>query len=184
MTDKTAPDTEPTDLAMALIKLRHARAEVSRLTPFVAVADGASRAAEHWERAAGKSSRLYAAAENQRDDARAERDGAYRERAQLLAWLAALHPTTAVIAPAPDVDEGGWQILYLVAGGWQMSWHIAPRDAELFTRVEHVPVDDPRAKWDGHTTDQKYTRIRSHTRLLAMATDGKSTQAEATKGQS
>lgn len=47
--DQTAPDTEPTDLRMALIELRHLRAEVARLRPFVAVADGASRAAEHWE---------------------------------------------------------------------------------------------------------------------------------------
>jgi hypothetical protein len=94
-------------------------------------------------------------------------DAAYRERAHLVAWLAALHP--AVIAPAPDVDEPGWQIVYITAGRWQMSWHIAPRDAELFRRVEHVAADDPRAQWDGHTTDQKYARIRSHTRLLHMS---------------
>lgn len=89
-----------------------------------------------------------------------ERDGAYRERAQLLAWLAALHP--AVIAPASDVDEDGWQILYLTpeAGG-QMSWHIAPRDAGLLAHVERVEPDDPRAQWDGHTTEEKYQRIRS-----------------------
>jgi len=166
MTDQTAPDTEPTDLAIALIELRHARAEVSRLTPFVAVADGASRAAEHWERAAGKSSDLYAAAENQRDDARAERDGAYRERAHLVAHLAAA--LGAVVAPASDVEEPGWQIVYLKLGGHQASWHIAPRDADLFEPIEHVSVDDPRAQWDGHTTDQKYARIRSHTRLIAM----------------
>jgi hypothetical protein len=49
MTDQTAPDTEPTSLPAALVELRHARVEIARLTPFVAVADGASRAAEHWE---------------------------------------------------------------------------------------------------------------------------------------
>ena len=41
------------------------------------------------------------------DRAETERDGAYRERAHLLALLASLHPS--VIAPAPDVDEPGWQ---------------------------------------------------------------------------
>nr|WP_244308857.1 hypothetical protein [Streptomyces monomycini] len=87
-----------------------------------------------------------------------ERDGAYRERAQLLAWLATTHP--AVLAPAPDVDEPGWQILYLNAPCGQLSWHIAPRDTALFTHVELVPADDPRAQWDGHTTDEKYERIR------------------------
>jgi hypothetical protein len=92
------------------------------------------------------------------------RDGAYRERAHLTAWLATLHP--AVIAPAPDVDEPGWQILYLTAGGRQMSWHIHPRDADLYAHVERVPADDPRAQWDGHTTEAKYQAIQG----LAAAT--------------
>lgn len=97
-----------------------------------------------------------------------ERDGAYRERAQLLALLAALHPS--VIAPAPDVDEDGWQILYLRIGGKQASWHIAPRDTELYAHVEHVPADDRRAQWDGHTTEQKYAHIGQHAaRLYAEA---------------
>lgn len=102
------------------------------------------------------------------EQAEAERDGAYRERAHLVAWLAALHP--AVIAPAPDVDEPGWQILYLTSSayGWQMTWHIHPRDAELFKDVEHVPADDPRAEWDGHSTEQKYNRMRTHVRVVHM----------------
>ncbi|WP_149563198.1 hypothetical protein [Streptomyces cacaoi] len=93
-----------------------------------------------------------------RQDAERQRDGAYRERAQLLAWLATLVP--AVITPATDVDEDGWQLLYLHTAVGQLSWHIHPRDAELFAHVEHVPTDDPRAQWDGHTTDEKYQRIR------------------------
>ncbi|MDH6116874.1 hypothetical protein ABH930_000293 [Kitasatospora sp. GAS204A] len=99
--------------------------------------------------------------------AEAERDGAYRERAHLVAWLAALHP--AVIAPAPDIDEPGWQIIYLqISPHRQASWHISPRDADLFKRVEHVPADDPRAQWDGHTTRQKYNRIRHHTTVINL----------------
>lgn len=86
-----------------------------------------------------------------------ERDGAYRERAQLGALLAALFP--AVLAPAPDVDEAGWQILYLTLPTGQASWHIHPRDAELYGHVEHVGSEDPRAQWDGHTTPEKYQRI-------------------------
>ena len=96
-----------------------------------------------------------------------ERDNAYRERAQLLAWLAAHH--AAVLAPALDVDdEDGWQLLYLYADDRQMSWHIAPRDAELFAHVPSVPFADPRATWDGHTTDEKYERIRALTAELAQ----------------
>ncbi|WP_201724785.1 hypothetical protein [Streptomyces antimycoticus] len=99
--------------------------------------------------------------------AEAERDQAYRERAHLLAWIAALHPANAVITAAADVDEPGWQLLYLLVGGWQMSWHIAPRDAELFAQVEHVGPDDPRAQWDGHSTPEKYERIQQHVERLA-----------------
>ncbi|MEV8042420.1 hypothetical protein AB0P02_01065 [Streptomyces griseoluteus] len=100
-----------------------------------------------------------------------ERDTAYRERAQLLAWLAALHPTT-VITQSPDVDEPGWQLLYLTAGGWQMSWHIHPRDADLFEYVTVVDVTDPRAQWDGHGTLEKYARIGEYVRLLALSDSG------------
>ncbi|MFB8772126.1 hypothetical protein [Streptomyces broussonetiae] len=91
----------------------------------------------------------------------AERDGAYRERAHLVALLAAM-TDGAVITYAPDVDEPGWQIVYLTIGGRQASWHISPRDADLFTHVERVEADHLRAQWDGHTTDQKYARIVDH----------------------
>lgn len=110
--------------------------------------DVARRNEQHWKDEATR-----------RVDTERERDGAYRERAQLLAWLATVVP--AVITPAPDVDEPGWQILFLAPGGSQLSWHIAPADAELFEHVEHVGPDDPRAQWDGHTTPEKYERIRS-----------------------
>jgi hypothetical protein len=102
-----------------------------------------------------------------RHQAEQQRDGAYRERAQLLAWLAALHP--AVRTLAPDVDEPGWQILYLnPTTGGQMSWHIAPRDAELLAHVQQVQTDDERAQWDGHTTEAKYQRIAALTADLAQ----------------
>jgi len=94
--------------------------------------------------------------------AETERDGAYRERAHLVALLAAMTPG-AVIAPAPDVDEPGWQITYLTIGGRQASWHISPRDADLFAHLEAVEADDPRAQWNGHTTEEKYEGIAAHT---------------------
>jgi NAD(P)-dependent dehydrogenase (short-subunit alcohol dehydrogenase family) len=100
-------------------------------------------------------------------EAAAARDGAYRERAHLVAFLAAIYP--AVIAPAADVDEPGWQLVYIDASGWQLSWHIAPADAELFQHVPRVPADHSVAQWDGHTTEQKYDRIR---RVIAMITEG------------
>ncbi|MFM9602715.1 hypothetical protein [Streptomyces turgidiscabies] len=95
-----------------------------------------------------------------------ERDDARHESALLLAWLAALHPSTAVIAPAHDPE--GTQDLYLVAGGWQLSWPIRPGEAELFRHVAVVDVTDPLAQWDGHGTVQRRDRIRNHVRLLAL----------------
>ncbi|MFF3310513.1 hypothetical protein [Streptomyces sp. NPDC002952] len=99
------------------------------------------------------------------NQAETERDRAYGERAHLVALLAAM-TDGAVIAPASDIDEPGWQIAYLQLGGTQCSWHIAPRDADLFAEIEHVPDDDPRGHWDGHTTDEKYELIRTLTREL------------------
>jgi hypothetical protein len=116
--------------------------------------------------AADERGRAYNA-EQRAEQLEIERDQAYRERAHLLAWLAALHPANAVITPAPDVDEPGWQLLYLLVGGYQMSWHIAPRDSDLFNHVEHVAADDPRAQWDGHSTTEKYERIQQHTQRVA-----------------
>lgn len=91
-----------------------------------------------------------------------ERDGAYRERVHLLAWLATLYAPNAVLAPALDIDdEDGWHLLFLTVAGRQLSWHIAPRDMDLLKHVERVDFADPRAQWDGHTTDEKYQRIRT-----------------------
>jgi hypothetical protein len=98
----------------------------------------------------------------------AERDSAYRERAQLLALLATM-ADDAVLAPALDIDdEDGWHLLFLNDAGRQMSWHIAPRDVELFRHLERVDVADPRAQWDGHTTDEKYAHIADWTAELAQ----------------
>ncbi|MBM9509967.1 hypothetical protein [Actinacidiphila acididurans] len=94
-----------------------------------------------------------------------ERDGAYRER-NALAALAAGQAESAVVAPATDVPEPGWQILYLVLHGRQCSWHFGPRDADLIEHLEHVPADDPRAQWDGHTTEAKYEHIAWIARAL------------------
>ncbi|UDM00051.1 hypothetical protein [Streptomyces longhuiensis] len=94
-----------------------------------------------------------------------ERDGAYRERTSHTALLAALTPG-AIVAPATDIDEPGWQIAYLNIGGHQASWHVSPRDADLVAGIEHVPADDPRARWDGHTTTAKYAWMQAYTAEL------------------
>lgn len=96
----------------------------------------------------------------------AERDDVYRERAHLVALIAGGLAEQAVIVPATDVDEPGWQILYATLHGRQCSWHIAPGDAALFEYFDHVPADDSRAQWDGHTTEAKYDHIDYLARAL------------------
>lgn len=121
-----------------------------------------------WQAIAQQRERELKTVGEARHRAETERDCAYRERAQLLAWLAAIHP--AVRTLAPDIDEPGWQILYInPTTGGQMSWHIAPGDIELFDHVEYVRASsgDQRALWDGHTTETKYQRISELTSFLA-----------------
>ncbi|MGW3570167.1 hypothetical protein ACWDSL_40950 [Streptomyces sp. NPDC000941] len=48
-----------------------------------------------------------------------------------------------------------------------MSWHIHPRDAQLFADVEHVPNSDPSAQWGDHSATTKYDRMREHIQRLA-----------------
>jgi hypothetical protein len=106
----------------------------------------------------------------------------HAEMAHLLAWLSALHPASAVLTPASDEDPGGTQVLYIEAGGWQMSWPIGRELAPLFRHVPVVDRTDPRAQWDGHGAEQKCQRIRHHVRLLALAdapVTGVMTQLEA-----
>lgn len=104
--------------------------------------------------------------QGQINDLTKERDGAYRERAHLVALLTAI-TDNAVITYAPDTDEPGWQIVYLTLGDRQCSWHISPRDADLFAHVERVGALDVRALWDGHTTEEKYAHIAAWTAELA-----------------
>lgn len=88
----------------------------------------------------------------------------YRERAHLVAHLAARHP--AVLAYS-DPAEPEWPVVTIDTPAGQLTWHISPEDADLFGHVPVVPADDPLAQWDGHTTDEKYARLR------ALTTEGR-----------
>lgn len=89
----------------------------------------------------------------------ADRDRAYRERAHLVAHLASLYASHIGYT---DPDAPDWAVVIIQTPTGQMSWHIAPDDLELF---EHVQTTFPgrSPKWDGHTTEQKYERLRKLT---------------------
>lgn len=75
----------------------------------------------------------------------------YRERAHLIAHLAAVYP--AVIGTDPGVP--GWPVVYIGLAEGQVSWHVSPADMDLFA---HVPRG-PDARWDGHSVAEKYARL-------------------------
>lgn len=90
--------------------------------------------------------------------ANAALDGAYRERARLVAHLASLYPSHIghTDPTAPD-----WAVVIVETPAGQMSWHIAQRDLDLFAHV--TPTGPASQGWDGHTTDEKYERLRTLT---------------------
>ena len=93
-------------------------------------------------------------------------DTVYRERAHLVALLAAAYPSTWTTDP----EGTDWHIVYVELPTGQASWHIAPADVDLFP---HVAGGDKHASevWDNHTTDEKYARIREMTARIASAAD-------------
>lgn len=80
----------------------------------------------------------------------------YRERAHLVAHLAGLYPSVIAFS---DPEEPEWPVVYVDTPAGQCSWHLSLADLDLFGHVEQVPADDPRAQWDGHTTEEKYQRL-------------------------
>lgn len=86
------------------------------------------------------------------------------ERAHLLAWLAALHPSSAVLTPDVGSGPDGPHLLCVEAGGRQLSWRLAPADLPLFA---HVPYAQPVIP-DSPAPPDQTAHIRRHTRLLAM----------------
>ena len=114
--------------------------------------------AELWRSSRDRYRNAWQSAGRRAKNLRAERDGVYRERAHLLAHLAATHPSHLGYT---DPDIPTWPVLTVETPTGQMCWHINPTDLDLFG---HVTWADPVAiGWDGHTTEEKYQRLRELT---------------------
>lgn len=89
-------------------------------------------------------------------------NAAYRERAHLVALLAAVYPSHIgrTDPAAPD-----WTVATLQLPTGQAAWHIAADDEDLFQHVEHDP--EHAFEYDGHSTEEKYQRIRTLTAEIA-----------------
>lgn len=58
-----------------------------------------------------------------------------------------------------DASEPEWPVLYVETGEGQVSWHI-PKVERIYeppVRPEHAPL----RQWDGHTTPEKFDRLRT-----------------------
>jgi hypothetical protein len=86
-------------------------------------------------------------------------NAAYRERAHLLALIAAQYPSHIghTDPAAPD-----WAVVTIELPTGQACWHISAADEELFAHVQPTPYYA--RGWDGHSTEEKYRRVR---RLVA-----------------
>ncbi|MFD6531559.1 hypothetical protein [Streptomyces sp. NPDC060184] len=105
--------------------------------------------------------RAYVGALEHANEVEAATDAVYRERAHLVAHLAALHPSH-IGHTDPAAPE--YAVLTVETPAGQMTWHIAERDMDLFAHVRATADTDP--VWDGHTTDEKYARLRDLTEGL------------------
>ena len=94
---------------------------------------------------------------------KADMDSAYRERAHLLAYLAATTPV-AVLAYSDPAEA--WPVLTVNTVAGQMCWHINPDDLDLF---EHVRRTDSQVTWDGHSTAEKYERLQRLVQITAVS---------------
>lgn len=80
----------------------------------------------------------------------------YRERAFLVAHLASIYPSYICY---DDPEEPEWPVIYIETPEGQMSWHLSGDDLDLF---DHAWGKRPMS-WDGHTTEEKYERLRALT---------------------
>lgn len=89
---------------------------------------------------------------------------AYRERAELVALLAAIYPSHIGHS---DPNEPEWAVVIIEAPTGQLSWHVSPADKSLFGHVRTTNAACP--SWDGHTTEEKYQRVRDLAQMLVAA---------------
>jgi hypothetical protein len=92
----------------------------------------------------------------------AERDKAYRERADLVAFIAAAHTDATIVYQSED-DE--WPVVIIETRAGQLSWHIAKSDLGAFSALG-LPVVTGEQRWDGHDTPEKYRRLSELSRIV------------------
>jgi hypothetical protein len=87
-----------------------------------------------------------------------QKNVAYSERDQLVCALSKCFPSWLERHPDSDTDwEDDWRwIVFIQFPTAQASWHIHDSEFEWFTHLEAKESNS----WDGHTTEEKYERIK------------------------
>lgn len=101
-------------------------------------------------------------------------DRAYSERNRLVAYLARCFPSGLRKTDIPGWDPCWHNCVFIDTPAGQMSWHFHDDDASLFEALP--PYEKP---WDGHTTDEKYDRLRLLTSATVSAGASKGIWSEA-----
>lgn len=96
---------------------------------------------------------------------KAQLDAVYAERDLVLALAARLavgHPLAYAYRTIDEQAGEGWRnLIIVVISDWfdhsprQLSWHIRDDELPLFEHLATLPNG-----WDGHSTEEKYARIR------------------------
>jgi hypothetical protein len=55
---------------------------------------------------------------------------------------------------SPDPDGSDWDYVYVYTPTGQLSWQVSPADASFIKGLARYS-----AKWDGHSTREKYERL-------------------------
>jgi hypothetical protein len=109
-------------------------------------------------------------------NAEQDKNSAYSERNKLVAHLTMLYPACLERHPDEEEWEDDWRwIVFIHHPRGQLSWHIHDSELSLF---DHVVRGIGNAKWDGHTTDEKYRRLLDATPLIRAAAWGKNAMAD------
>lgn len=88
-------------------------------------------------------------------DMRERKDGAYLERNRIVALLASIYPSGTAITAIPGWDAEWHNCVYIeLPTTGQVSWHFHDEHRHLFHRLPAYLK-----AWDGHDTEEKYSRV-------------------------
>lgn len=82
----------------------------------------------------------------------------YWERNQLVAYLTHTHAAYIYSENNKEIKwEGSYFLVFIILPEGQASWHVHKDELKYFAHLSLLNLP-----WDGHTTEQKYKRMRAY----------------------